>query len=457
MKQTKLTLERFSFCDHIAIQEHLEDMALKGWMVEKSGNLFWRFRRIEPKKLHFAVTYFPDASEFDPGPTEGQKMFEEFSSTQGWVLASQWGKMQIFYNEAENPTPIDTDPVTQVDTIYRSMKKNVLPTQFLMLALCVYQLVFMSWQMHSEPVEFLSRPSSLNMFLMWILLSISTISEIGTYLHWHHKAKLAADGGVFYGVKLNHTASWVIVSLALLVILLNIASSVRWWWAAVIWICVMIFIGFSTRMIRNYLRKKGVSRTVNRTVSIGVVVVLSMIFMTAMVFTIIQIGLSGGRESVATYDRGGWKISVYDDKIPLGVEDLVDVPIVDWSRVQQQNTTFLLTSTDYNQWPLTEDRTIPSLEYTVTECSTPFLYKFCKNALLDAKQDEYFDDGTVFIDRYEPMDAEPWGAVEAYQLHWSDSVLNRYLLCYENRLVEISFDWEPTTEQMMVVAEKLGA
>lgn len=218
----------------------------------------------------------------------------------------------------------------------------------------------------------------------------------------------------------------------------------------------MSFCGFSARMLRNHLRKKGVSRTVNRTVSIGAAMILSMAFMNIMGVIIIRGGLPGGRDPVATYDKGGWEMNVYDDEIPLDVEDMIDVPIVDWSREQQQNTTFLLNSTDYNQWPLTEDRTIPSLKYTVTEFSTPFLYELCKNALLDAKQDEYFDDGEVFTDHYEPVDAELWGAVEAYQIHWSSSVLNQYLLCYETRLVEISFDWDPTPEQMIVVAEKLG-
>ena len=33
---------------------------------------------------------------------------------------------------------------------------------------------------------------------------------------------------------------------------------------------------------------------------------------------------------------------------------------------------------------------------------------------------------------------------------------NRYLLCYADRLVEISFDWAPTAEQMAQVGEALG-
>lgn len=49
----------------------------------------------------------------------------------------------------------------------------------------------------------------------------------------------------------------------------------------------------------------------------------------------------------------------------------------------------------------------------------------------------------------------PWLAEEAYQLHWSEGILYKYLLCYEDRLIEIEFDWEPTEEQMKIVSEKL--
>lgn len=61
----------------------------------------------------------------------------------------------------------------------------------------------------------------------------------------------------------------------------------------------------------------------------------------------------------------------------------------------------------------------------------------------------------IFVDHYEEIDAAPWLAEEAYQLHWSEGILNKYLLCYEDRIVEIDFDWEPTETQMRIVAEKL--
>ena len=64
--------------------------------------------------------------------------------------------------------------------------------------------------------------------------------------------------------------------------------------------------------------------------------------------------------------------------------------------------------------------------------------------------------GIVFTDHYEPADPAPWGAQEAYQVYFSDSFLNTYLVCWEERIVEIKFYWEPTPEQIRLAAEKLS-
>lgn len=74
---------------------------------------------------------------------------------------------------------------------------------------------------------------------------------------------------------------------------------------------------------------------------------------------------------------------------------------------------------------------------------------------MNKRSDTVVEEGIIFVDHYEEIDAAPWLAEEAYQLHWSEGILNKYLLCYEDRIVEIDFDWEPTETQMRIVAEKL--
>lgn len=51
MSTVKRTLVNVSFYDPEAIQRKLEQMAARGWMLQKAGNLFWTYTKIPPQKL----------------------------------------------------------------------------------------------------------------------------------------------------------------------------------------------------------------------------------------------------------------------------------------------------------------------------------------------------------------------------------------------------------------------
>ena len=99
MKEIKRCFCNFSYYDQRAIQEKLEEMAEKGWMLEKPGSFMWTYKRAEAKKLRFSVTYFPSASDFDPSPTDGELTKIDYCRQDGWNLVTSWGVMQIFCNE----------------------------------------------------------------------------------------------------------------------------------------------------------------------------------------------------------------------------------------------------------------------------------------------------------------------------------------------------------------------
>ena len=101
----------YSYYDHAGIVRHLEELARQGWQLEHTGSVFWTYRRCEPAELHYAVVYFPKASQFDPEPPPEQRDFWALCKATGWELVSNRNQMQIFCNPAKNPTPIETDPV----------------------------------------------------------------------------------------------------------------------------------------------------------------------------------------------------------------------------------------------------------------------------------------------------------------------------------------------------------
>ena len=78
MKDMKRRLETYSFFDRTGIEAHLTSMAAKGWMIEKLTNFGWIYRRTKARQLTFCVTYYPDASVFDPAPSDKQNRFYAF-------------------------------------------------------------------------------------------------------------------------------------------------------------------------------------------------------------------------------------------------------------------------------------------------------------------------------------------------------------------------------------------
>ncbi len=455
MSNVKRCFANFSPFDQSTIETKLEEMAAKGWMIQKLGNLFWTYERMEPQKLHFAVTYFPDASEFDPKPSEGQLTREEFCAQDGWHLAVRWGAMQIFYTSQENPVPIDTDVVTQVETICRTMKKTMVSNQLVSLAFSIFYLAFQLWDLWHDPVDYLSSSNKLMSLPMWILLLILEAYELWSCLRWCRRAKKAAQDGVFLPVRIRQRLSWFVLAVAALFLLLSMGES-AFSASAVAFGVVMTFIGMAVgNGLSRWLKEQGASRRVNMVVSsLGVLVVVILCF-AGMIALMIgnRFPFFPGSTPVSTYEWNGRTYDIYDDPLPLELEDLVEVD-AQWSKKAELQESVLLAYGEYTQRPLYSEEVDYQIRYDITDVKVPALYPFIKKSLVNARQDQVQGD-FVFVDHFEPTDPVPWGAQEAYQLLGNDGLMDTYLICWETRIVEIKFYWTPTAEQIARAADIL--
>ncbi|MBP3352552.1 MAG: DUF2812 domain-containing protein [Lachnospiraceae bacterium] len=456
MKNTKRQFTRFAFYDQTAMEKHFEKMASEGWLIEKISTYFLHYRRIEPQKLHFTVTYFPDASEFDPSPKDKHKMMEDFAARDGWKLLTRWGQMQVFCNEAEKPIPIETDAVTQVENIYRSMKKNLLPAHLMILALAIWQLVFNGYRAFTETVDFLSTPYLLASVPIWLLLLLAEINEILACYLWHRKAKPAAENGVFVPVKTNHFISFTLILSCVFVLIATIFLPSELRLVSLCWIAIVVGINLIGNVVKRKLKKAGAPKGLNYTVTILIIILLTFTLLTGLVVFILRYGLDDGREPVGSYDINGWTFEIYDEEMPLYVEDMMEIGDSEWSREHNEhNETLLLSKSEYRQNHMQGGpEGLKDLEYTIIDIKVPALYDIVKQSILNERQDEVYDD-VIFTDHYEPIDATLWQADEAYQVHWSGTILDTYLICWENRIVEVKFYWQPTPEQIAIVVDKL--
>jgi len=123
MADTKRRFEYFAFYDVQGMAEHFEKMAAKGWMIDSVAGVFHRYRKIQPRKMKFAVVYMNKLSDF-ARPSDRHREFYAACASAGWQPVIKQDSMQIFTSTAEDPAPIETDPVVQVENIHISVGKK---------------------------------------------------------------------------------------------------------------------------------------------------------------------------------------------------------------------------------------------------------------------------------------------------------------------------------------------
>lgn len=456
MSQTKKRLNFLGLWDQQVIVDKLEAMAAQGWMIQKMGTFFWTYRKTQPKKLRFWVTYFPTASPYDPAPTQGQLDKEALCAQDGWQLAVRWDVMQVFYTDREDAVPIDTDPELQVETVRRAYFRRDLPSRSVTMLLCGFYIFMQLWDLGRDPVEFLS--SNYHLFALPCLVVLLLLYLGGTVrdLFWlRSSARAAREEGTFL---LRRAHPWVEQGLAGGVILLLVFAlmgtapgSLLLW----IWMGAMVLLACGLTLLTRGLKRAGVGRDLNRTVTTVAAVVLTLGIMVGLV----ALGITGiipleESQPVGQYDAYGYSRDLYQDDLPLKVEDLVPLE-AQWSRRADRKASFLLSREEYRE-DLISGQGITNYEmaYTLYRPANRWVYDTVRRGLLNSRQDEV-GEGYVFTDHYQQIDPTPWGAQEAYQLYWSDSILDTYLVCWEDRILEIKFYWQPTPDQIARAAQIL--
>lgn len=455
MRKTKRRMETLSFYDRTGVEHHLEKMAEKGWMIDRISNLGWVYRRIEPKKLQFAVTYYPKASDFDPGPTEDQQVYHAFSAHAGWQYVCSWAQMQIFCTDQPDAVPIETDPELELETIHAAMVKGFLVPYGILLAIALVWSAMLVHDVLYDPIGLFSSTTNLFLAVVWPLLALLCIVEIAAYLRWRRRAKKAAVRGEFIDTPNTRLLQRIVYRVCMLAFAVQILYNVTTGSSmlrvvSIAMVLYMFVLMVAVQGVKQLLKRKKVSREVNRAVTLTVDVVLAFGMMAVIVFGTIR----------AT--ENGWlDRNTSADEPPLMLEDLWGdaLPDADYIWSWMDDVSPLVGVYNACQWAsLTDGVEIPSLDYMIVEVKLPALYDRCRTQLVEKKIEiSYRQVDFVTYRIATPCDAAPWGANEAWQVAWENEVPgNDYLLCYDRNLVEISFSWTPTDAQKALVGEKLG-
>ena len=424
MREVKRTVPLYSFYDRTGIQNYLEAQAEKGWMLEKAGTIFWRFRRCEPRKLKFSVVYFPEADLYDPKPGEGEETFRDLCEHSGWKFAGSQAQMQIFYSESEKPVPIDTDPVIEVQNIHKSMKKSGLLGYWLLMFSAVLQMISQGLGFATDPLRYLSMNINLFMILFWPSMFLMCAGRILFYYRWYRRARRAAEEGEFLETRgaQKIEAAWAGITVSLLVACAIFGRSKI---SAAIVVCGLV-VGLGIVAVeviaREFFKKKGYDAAQNKVRTI-VVTLVAVLILTA-------VGTSMGF-SIADHTGG-------NEKHAIELSDLMDV---EYETLELEDNESILMSRQRIMHYTERRNGEPwyELQCQVVHAKADFLLDFCREEIL---RDNYYE--------LAGWDAAPWNADEAFAF-LEDDEAEGYMLYYGNYIVTLWPNWEMTADQMAAI------
>jgi len=272
-----------------------EEMAANGWMLEEiSGRTKFIFRKCNPKKIYFSVNIFPEGSEYDTHPSEANLEYNEFCKNAGWDFVCSSGPIHVFVSENADAEIIDTDPVTELKSINRLMR----PQMILNAVMAAFGITTIAYNLTINMYAFLMHFVVFMGVFIWGLAIILFAFKTSGYLLWYRRAKKAASEGekLPEGKKTSFRTNMILLSLMFLVM------SVLFIWAGkkfesqecfyMIPIFSAIFlVFFVSRKFLQFSEKKKIGRDGLKVITWVVLPVLTVVLINILIISLVINGV----------------------------------------------------------------------------------------------------------------------------------------------------------------------
>ncbi|MCJ7688764.1 MAG: DUF2812 domain-containing protein [Clostridiaceae bacterium] len=185
-KDTKRTFFKYLSYECSALEEYLENMAGKGWLLESTKRGFFKFRKIETRKIKYSVDILNKVSIFDHKDSDVSLEYRQYCDAAGWTYICEDGMVQIFYTEGDKDiTSIHTDEEEKFKVVFKDSSKFVYGQMYLIIF-----LIFTMFLRLSNDTEFLLA-TNMGIFMLTLVISVIFTNCIGiiNFYIWVIKAK----------------------------------------------------------------------------------------------------------------------------------------------------------------------------------------------------------------------------------------------------------------------------
>jgi len=406
-----------------AVEEYLEQMAEKGWLLESIKGAFLKFKKIEPQRIKYSVDILSNVSIFDHKDSDVALEYREYCQAAGWTYVCQAGKIQIFYTKDDKKTiSIHTDEEEKFKSVFKASLSNVAMQLFL-----IFMFMFnLYMQLFLGSTDF-ALASNLGIASIVAMFSAATISGIRiiSFIIWIIKArsKLKENRFMPYNnykqlrIKNILTKAYTLIMLLTLfsLIVLDKDNSAAFTISLLGMICIPTIVAICAQ---RFINKKRYSKNTNMAITISSTLV--SIYIVLMFTGIVVIwSINGVRENKVPKEKASLTLSDFGYK-----ENNNESPYITFDRsiVAQR---IYYSHGNGNEF----------LNYTIFQSQYPWVSKFYEKRLL-VRHRRYGDD-------LKQENTKLPRTIKVY----SDSEKRFFIIISENKVVDIRKDFKNISDE----------
>ncbi len=416
-RDTKIALCAFQPYECNSVKEYLENMAEKGWMLESISMNFFKFKKIEPRKISYSVEALEKASVFDTRDTKEALEYRKIYEDDGWRFIAQCNKVQIFISEYEFKTsPINKEP----EELFKSICKASSYYIFNQLFIVIFFMINVYLQFFAQNLEYwISSNFSIAVVIFIVPIILINFVELISYFYWFIKTKrrLKENGFKHYGsykqLRIKNTIillEWALFIITLIVsIILGYGINI----VNMLLILVPLIVMFITYKLIN---KFNISTGFNILMTTAITIISFAIVVNILAYPTFKLVDSKGDK--LEYETN---LTLMDFGIDKEEDDYVYKDI---------QSSILAKRIGYSD---------NGIYYTIIESEYPWVIELQKDTLIN-KHKKYGSNNMIERDMNLPNN------IKVY----SDGDIKRYIITSENKVIEITNYMDNVSEEEFI-------
>ena len=184
------------------IQSHLEEMAERGWELEKASYRLFTYRASEPGPVRYALAYRPEVGWMDRLPTQEQENYADYCRDAGWELVDIWARypqIQIYRSRMRYPVPLETDLTTHWQVLTTWMERryveplrgNVANTCLIAMVTALVLTIFLTQEAFAPPLFAMCAAAA----VLMAALALNQLVVLVDAQRWLEEARRASEEG----------------------------------------------------------------------------------------------------------------------------------------------------------------------------------------------------------------------------------------------------------------------